>query len=130
MQFNEKLEKSISESVQQFRVCNWLDSHNIVYFAVPNGKWSNFANAAKAKREGQRPGVPDLFLLTKCKLKKPIALEMKKYLGAKHRLPCNCMSTEQLEWRDKTVSCGFIHLLAHGSDDAISTLADLYNLPK
>lgn len=126
-EFNERQEKLTKESVHQFRVCKWLDQHDIVYFAVPNGYKKSKFQQAQAKREGLKSGVPDIIILTKTKDGYPVALEMKKYKGKNHKLPCNCLEEHQVEWKEKFIRAGWMHILAHGSEDAIATLEELYN---
>lgn len=124
-QLKENQLKDIKESVHQFRVCKWLDERNIVYFAVPNGYKKSKFQQAQAKREGLKAGVPDIIILTKAKNDTPTALELKKYMGEKHKLPCNCMSESQKEWQTIMTQNGFNHVLAHGEDEAIQDLIEL-----
>lgn len=125
----QKQEMKVPESTQQFRVTKWLDEHKFIYFAVPNGYKKSRYQQLQAKREGLKAGVPDIIILTKTPTTgQPVALEMKKYMGPKHAMPCKCMSKEQKEWMQKVVQNDFAHVLAHGSDDAIGRLKKLYNI--
>jgi len=125
-QFNEQQMKLTKESVHQFRVCQWLDKNDLIYFAVPNGYKKSMFQQMQAKREGLRPGVPDIIIVSKNKQNQGTVLEMKRYKGAKHKLPCGCLDIEQAKWRDLFVKEGWTHVLAHGSDEAIGDLEQLY----
>jgi len=127
--FNELLEKELSESIHQETVCRWLELNRIVYFAVPNGKWTSYSQAKKSKREGLKSGVPDILIIDKNANGQCTALEMKKYKGANHKLPCNCMSDDQKYWMDIFYQKGWTCILAHGSKEAIADLSKLYNKP-
>jgi len=122
-EFNEKVEKAISESTQQFRVTKWLDQRNIIYFAVPNGYKKSIYQQSQAKREGLKSGVPDIIILTKAKNGKSTVLEMKRY--KKHRGLCNCIKDDQKMWQEIFISHEWNYVLGHGCDEAINDLLAL-----
>jgi hypothetical protein len=115
------------ETVHQERVGMWLDMKKVDWFPVINGaRVSSMAQARKLKREGMKAGIPDILIITPSPTTKhPVALEMKRIVAEKHKLPCNCLEDDQILWRDKFVKNGWTHILAHGSDDAIETLERL-----
>ena len=53
--------KSPSESKEQQALCRWLDRESIFYFSIPNGGLRDIITAAILKKEGLKPGIPDLF---------------------------------------------------------------------
>jgi len=117
------------ETVHQEKVFLWLDQKKIDAFPVINGaRVSSMAQARKLKREGMKPGVPDIIILdTPPALphSKGIALEMKRRVASKHKTPCQCLDPEQVVWKEKFKKHGWTHILAHGADDAIETLERL-----
>ncbi len=123
--YNEIAERAVSESVQQYRVVRWLEQRGHIFFAVPNGYKKSVFQQSQAKREGLKAGVPDIIILTKAKNGEPTALEMKKYMGSGHRLPCKCIKESQLEWQTTLVGLHWNHVLAHGYDEAINDLIAL-----
>lgn len=118
--------KTDSESYHQQKVVKWLKDNEFDFFAVPNGYRTSFSQAKKAKAEGLQSGVPDILILNKCSKNKPVALEMKKYKGAKHKIPCNCLEQNQVVWKEKFEANGWVHILAHGYEDAIAKLILIY----
>jgi hypothetical protein len=113
-----------TEHQEQALFVSWikLQYPYLRFFAVPNGMWvKNFAQIAKAKKEGQSNGVPDL-----CIPRRPssgfsynIWIEFKRTKGS-------VTSEDQKEWHryledhseDKV-------LIAYGCDDAITKLNQL-----
>ncbi len=126
--------KAISESVHQFRVVQWLEANRIAYFKIPNenkmlsllSQQRKMLYFKKMKQEGYKPGLPDIMIITPCRTGKPVVLEMKKYMGEKHKIPCNCMNENQKQWQRFFTNNGWIHILAHGADDAIDALNKIY----
>ena len=49
-----------TESQEQIMLVTWLVKKGIKFYAIPNGGKRNYLEAAKFKREGVQPGVPDL----------------------------------------------------------------------
>ena len=47
----------------QVAICQYLDVRKVLYFAIPNGGKRNINTAAKLKREGVKPGVPDICII-------------------------------------------------------------------
>ena len=53
--------KGPTEHTEQSALCKWLDREDIFYFAIPNGGRRDPITARMLKREGVKPGAPDLF---------------------------------------------------------------------
>jgi hypothetical protein len=66
---NGKKARRRPEDDLQRTVCQYLDilmqQGRILYFAVPNGGKRSIVEAARMKRMGTKPGVPDLILIPK-----------------------------------------------------------------
>ena len=109
-----------TESQEQIAVIKWADSNPEIrgrLMAIPNGANKSPAAAAKFKREGLRPGVPDLFL--------PIArqgfyglwIEMKRIKGGK-------LSNVQTDWINYLRYENYAAYCREGADEAILTIKD------
>lgn len=76
-----------------------IDPRYLNLFAIPNGGHRHVAVAAKLKREGVRPGVPDLFWALPSGRWHGLFLEMKWGSGRP--------SKSQLEWAERLKSAGY-----------------------
>lgn len=89
--------------------------------AIPNGFNKSPASAAKAKREGLRAGVPDLFLampkITHLGVSCGLWVEMKRVKGG-------VQSPAQKEYAKLLESVGYTVRLAKGADEAVADIAD------
>ena len=89
-------------------------------FAIPNGTAaSSMAEAMKAKREGRKKGVPDIFLATACRGWNGMFLEMKRQGG----VPSDC-SPEQKEWLARLTEAGYRAVVAFGWEDAVKQIQE------
>jgi len=106
-----------TEHQEQCRVIAWCDAHPIAktIFSIPNGSHKSPAMAAKFKREGLRPGVPDLFLPVAIKPNHGLFIEMKRVKGSRATL-------EQVQWASLLVIRGYDYQLCYGADDAIDAI--------
>lgn len=87
----------------------------LLFFAVPNGGSRHPAEAAKLKRTGVSPGVPDLvFPIARGKYH-GLFIEMKRRKGG-------VVSPEQLAWKKALEDEGYaVHIVA-GADEAFTVL--------
>jgi len=106
-----------TEHQEQCRVIAWCDAHPIAktIFAIPNGSHKSPAMAAKFKREGLRPGVPDLFLPVPSKGYHGLFIEMKRTRGS-------VTSTAQKEWEHELREFGYGYYCCKGAEDAIQSI--------
>lgn len=104
-----------TEHAEQCAVASWLRAQGVWFFAVPNGAKMGPAEAAKMKREGLRPGIPDLLIVDKGKR---IALEMKRREGGR-------VSPEQASAMAHLGGEGWMCIIAHGAEDAIGVLKEI-----
>lgn len=112
--------KELSEHEEQCLLVNWFEIQfpQVRIFAIPNGTWSkNIQVAMKAKREGVRKGVPDLYI-PEWKL----WIEMKREKGGS-------VSKEQKDWHEYLSSkCGDEVIIGKGFKDAREKILRLKGL--
>lgn len=86
-------------------------------FHIPNGEFRMSATAARLKRIGVKPGVPDLFLPVARGSSHGLWVEMKRKKGGK-------VSDEQKAWIDALTKQGYVALVAHGAEEACNMIYD------
>ena len=110
-----------SEEEEQAAVMEWTTLMSKQYpelrllFHIPNGSDRHPAVAAKLKRQGVKPGVPDLFL--------PVArggfhglwIEMKRRKGGR-------VSEDQAEWLKALEGQMYRAVVCHGAEEACDML--------
>lgn len=84
-------------------------------FAIPNGGKRNVITAANMKREGVKPGVPDLFLAFPSNGYHGLFIEMKKRKGGK-------VSDSQREWIRNLTACGYMAEVCEGWEKAVEII--------
>ena len=104
-----------TEHSEQCAVAQWLQWRHVWFFAIPNGAKMGPAECAKMKREGLRPGVPDLLIVDRG-LK--LAVEMKRRKGG-------VVSPEQRDAMAHLGGQGFVCYVARGAEDAIGWLTGM-----
>jgi len=94
------------------------DSRWGLLFAIPNGTAaSSMAEAAKAKREGRKKGVPDVFLPVASRGWNGCFVEMKRRGGVPSDL-----SIEQRGWLARLNNEGYRAVVAYGWEDAVKQI--------
>jgi VRR-NUC domain len=108
-----------TEHEEQCKVIEWCDQDPIAkkIFAIPNGSHKSPATAAKFKREGLRPGVPDLFLPVARRGFHGLFIEMKRTKGS-------VISDDQGKWIVQLGLDGYSCWVCRGADEAISVIQD------
>jgi hypothetical protein len=108
----------MTESQEQTAFVEWfrLQYPKEIVFAIPNGANKSIATAMKFKREGLRPGVPDLFIATQ----PGIFIEMKAKTGR--------VSKKQKEMIAALRGKGYIAEVCFGFEEA-KALANKYLNP-
>lgn len=101
-----------SESYEQERFVNWLEANGYKFTSVPNSTFTrSYAVKARNKREGLRPGFPDLIICSKYKYCLYV-IEIKRQKGGR-------VSPEQKEWIDALNEIdGIVATVCHGFDAA------------
>lgn len=99
------------EEEEQAAFVEWLEHMNLKFTAIPNSTWTpSFAQKAKNKKVGLRPGFPDLVIITPKGL---LFVEMKRKRGSK-------TYPEQLEWKRKLNELSGVQSeICFGADQAI-----------
>lgn len=101
-----------TEHSEQCAVATWLRKRKIRFFAVPNGAKMGPAEAAKMKREGLTPGVPDLWIVDRGV---KLVIEMKRREGG-------TVSKAQKTWLAHLEGQGWDCVVCHGAGEAIGYL--------
>lgn len=110
----------------QCEVIQWKDSYVSVWpelfglFAVPNGLRLSIGTAVKAKKQGLKKGVADLFLSVPRGGYHGLYIEMKDF-GEK-------LKPEQEAWKSFVLGQGYYHVTCYGSLQAIQELKNYLQL--
>ena len=107
-----------TESQEQCAVIKWADAQPGIrgrLLSIPNGANKSPAAAAKFKREGLRPGVPDLFLPIARNNYHGLWIELKRSKGGK-------LSVTQKDWILFLRDSGYEAYICEGADEAIDTI--------
>ncbi len=119
----------LTEHEEQKKVIKWAWRASKIWpelsrlFAVPNGAKRSQAEAAWAKAEGLRPGVPDLLLPVRRAGAVGLALEMKSTSKTAR------VSTAQTAWPQYLESAGWVTAVPRGADAAIKIIEEYMSRP-
>ena len=112
----------LSEHQEQCLVVLWCELNSStdrrlsLIYAIPNGTWArNIGAARKAKAEGAKKGVPDLFLPVAANGCYGLYVEMKKTVGGS-------ISVDQKHWLQQLEEQGYQCEVCKGSVAAISVI--------
>ena len=86
-------------------------------FHIPNGGRRDTAEAANLKKQGVRPGVPDLFLPVAHKGYHGLFIEMKRRDGGR-------LSDNQKRWLHLLQHQGYAAIVCHGAQEAADAIID------
>lgn len=100
-----------TEDQEQIKLVTWLIMNRIRFYAIPNGGKRGFLEAAKLKRCGVSPGVPDICIPVPTKTHHGLYLELKRVKGGK-------TSIYQAEWLNYLREVGYYAEVAKGFDEA------------
>ena len=92
----------LSEHDEQCLLVEWLELYRYKFTAIPNATWTSFSQQKKNKKEGVRPGLPDLLILVKNHL---VWIEMKRSDRKPKRGGKGGISEEQQGWIDALNAC-------------------------
>lgn len=110
------------ESQHQAALIKWAECYKEAkyLFAIPNGTHiKSHAGRAKAKREGLKSGVPDLFLPVAKQGFHGLFIELKK---PKDSTPAGKASKNQLQWQINLNEQGYMAVICVGWDSARETI--------
>ena len=109
-----------SEHQHQSALIQWAELMESKYpelkllHAIPNGGKRDVIGAVNLKREGVKPGVPDLFL--------PVARGEYHGLFIELKTETGKASTEQLIWIDELIEQKYCATVCHGWGSAAKTI--------
>lgn len=103
-----------SEAFEQQAVVDYLDFKHIPFYHIPNGGSRNKKEAKNLKRQGVRPGVPDLCI--------PVAKRGFHGLYIEMKYGKNKPTDKQLEWLDVLNANGYKAVVCYGFDQAKETI--------
>jgi len=113
-----------TEYEEQCKLAEYLDMKGYLWCHVPNGGNRNPITGKKLKRQGVKPGVPDVLIFnlpkTGYETCNGIAIELKRSNGN----PSDLMDTQK-KWLDSLDVVGWETKVAFGADDAIDWLEGL-----
>lgn len=104
------------EQVSLFNAMEWYAKQNPalnMLFAIPNGGHRMKAAAGKMKAEGQKAGVPDIFLAYPVGRYHGLFLELKRKVGGR-------LEPEQKQWLKALQENGYAVAVARGAEEAES----------
>lgn len=110
-----------TEVEEQIVLVVWMEKKAIPFFHVPNGGHRDWREAAKFKRMGVRPGVPDLVVPVARKGYHGLFLEVKRTQGGR-------LSDTQLFWRDVLLKEGYAWYEVKGAQEGIRIVEDYLGL--
>jgi VRR-NUC domain len=117
-------ENRLTEHQEQCLTISFCNSQSLtdrrfgMIFAIPNGTWAkNIGAARKAKSEGVKKGVPDLFLPVPTSESHGLFLEMK-------RTGASTTSVEQKQWLKELQAQGYTCKVCKGHREAIAAIQD------
>ena len=118
-----KKSKVDREGAQQSLFFNWLRfAHPEVYqhtFHVPNGGQRNRVTGAKLKREGVKPGVPDIIVALPKGHWSALFIEFKAA-----RPHSAAVSAEQKAWLMRLSRAGYLAVVCRGVEEAKKAIED------
>ena len=109
-----------TEYEEQIKLAEYLDIKGYLWCHVPNGGNRDAKTGAKMKKQGVKPGVPDVLIFLP---KSGIAIELKRSNG----VPSDVRDTQK-KWLTELESRDWLTKVAFGADDAIEWLKELDGL--
>lgn len=114
------------ESEEQEALAAALDQAGLLWSSTANGGRRDKRTAASLKRQGLKPGVPDVIIFTAAPgAPRGAAVELKRAAPNKGRL-----SPDQVVWLEELAREGWAALTCYGAADAVAQLRRKgYNIP-
>lgn len=106
----------MSEAAEQAVLIQWCQYKKIPIFAIPNGGSRHPLEAVNLKRQGVKPGVPDLFL--------PFSRNGKHGLFIEMKYGRNKPSEQQKEWLAYLDGAGYKTAVCYSFEEARRTIED------
>ena len=95
----------------------------VLLFHIPNGGRRDTAEAANLKKQGVKPGVPDLFLPVARGGYHGLFIEMKRRDGGR-------LSEHQKHWLHLLEHQGYAAVVCHGAENAVDTIISYLKLKR
>ena len=111
----------MKESEEQTMIFKWAEYMSLKYpalrlmFHIPNGGARNLIEAANLKRQGVKPGVPDIFLPVARGGFNGLFIELKRTEGGR-------VSQAQADYIQKLRMQGYHAVVCKGYDSAVSVI--------
>lgn len=116
-----KKDTAPTEYEEQIKLAEYLDMKGYLWCHVPNGGKRDAKTGSKMKRQGVKPGVPDVLIFDIPRYNwNGIAIELKRSNGR----PSDVRETQK-KWLGELESRDWIIRVAFGADDAIDFLEGL-----
>ena len=112
---------AVTEDGEQAAVIEYCELNHIIVVHIPNEGKRSQAYGARMQRLGMRKGFPDLFFPTPCGGCHGLFIEMKR--DKKSRV-----TAEQKGWLSYLTLRGYVAIVCHGADEAISGINKYFNL--
>lgn len=109
-----------TEHAEQVALFQWVDLNIKTYpqleniFAIPNGGNRNAITGAMLKREGVRPGLPDIALMHSSNDCHGLFIELKRRGGK--------VSPAQSVWIDRLNQAGYLAVVCYSANEAIDVI--------
>lgn len=113
---------TLTESQEQITIFQWADATKGVWpelgmlHAIPNGGLRSARTAARLKKEGVKPGVPDMFLPVPRGKWHGLYIELKASKGK--------VSENQKAWINALHALGYYTSVCFGADAAINRIQE------
>ena len=122
--------KCPTEEQEQIKLAEYLDWKGYCWCHVPNGGNRNIVTGAKLKKQGVKPGVPDILIFDSPKraIREMVGCEIKRFKGISielKRKKGGQVSKHQKEWLNKLQNKGWLTRVCKGADEAIDWLEEL-----
>lgn len=111
-----------SEAQEQIVVVQYCDLKRIPIFHIPNGGSRNAIEAKNLKKQGVRPGVPDLML--------PVAKQGYHGLFIEMKVGYNKPTDNQKKWIELLSKNGYLVKTCWSADEAINLINNYMYLEK
>lgn len=104
----------MSEASEQKALIKWCEYANIPIFHIPNGGTRNPKEAAELKRQGVKPGVPDLFI--------PLPRGSKHGMFIEMKYGKNKLTEKQEKWLSYLSQQGYECQVCYSCESAVSRI--------
>jgi SOS response regulatory protein OraA/RecX len=124
-----KKDTAPTEYEEQIKLAEYLDMKGYLWCHVPNGGNRDAKTGAKMKRQGVKPGVPDVLIFENpMDIKRNLNLQSSRNIAIELKRENGSMSDlrdTQREWLQKLQERGWFVRVAFGADEAIDWLESL-----